>query len=64
MSLISGFQGRGQFPCDAPVLEIHGNDFGWTADVTSLGSSPLFINDDGAVVFYRCAKIANITDST
>ncbi|XP_073239292.1 ubiquitin carboxyl-terminal hydrolase 47-like [Porites lutea] len=61
MSTLSGIpvenlefcKGRGQFPCDAPVLEIHGNDFGWTADVTSLGSSPLFINDDGAVVFYR-----------
>ncbi|KAM7428691.1 Ubiquitin carboxyl-terminal hydrolase 47 [Porites harrisoni] len=61
MSTLSGIpeenlelcKGRGQFPCDAPVLEIHGNDFGWTADLTSLGSSPLFINDDGAVVFYR-----------
>ena len=49
-------QGRGQFPCDAPILEIHGNDFGWAADMTSLGTSPLLINDDGAVVFYRCAK--------
>ena len=49
-------QGRGQFPCDASVLEIHGNDFGWSADMTSLSASPLLIHDDGAVVYYRCGK--------
>lgn len=46
-------KGRGQFPCDVSILEIHGNDFGWAADMTSLGASPLLINDDGAVVYYR-----------
>lgn len=49
-------QGRGQFPCEASILEIHGNDFGWASDMLQLRSIPLLINDDGAVVYYRCGK--------
>ncbi|XP_015770740.1 PREDICTED: ubiquitin carboxyl-terminal hydrolase 47-like [Acropora digitifera] len=46
-------KGRGQFPCEASILEIHGNDFGWASDMLQLRSIPLLINDDGAVVYYR-----------
>ncbi|XP_078360034.1 ubiquitin carboxyl-terminal hydrolase 47-like isoform X2 [Oculina patagonica] len=45
-------KGRGQFPCEVPILEIH-DEYDWSSDMTSLGASPLLINDDGAVVFYR-----------
>lgn len=46
-------KGRGQFPCESSILEIHESDFGWASDMTSLGASPLLISDDGAVVYYR-----------
>ncbi|KAK2563668.1 Ubiquitin carboxyl-terminal hydrolase 47 [Acropora cervicornis] len=49
-------KGHGQFPCEASILEIHGNDFGWASDMLQLRSIPLLINDDGAVVYYRCGK--------
>lgn len=45
-------KGRGQFPCEVPILEIH-DEYDWSSDMTSLGASPLLINDDGAVLFYR-----------
>lgn len=45
-------QGRGTFPCDISVLEIH-QDLDWNPKVSTLNVWPLYICDDGAVVFYR-----------
>ncbi|XP_061422799.1 ubiquitin carboxyl-terminal hydrolase 47 isoform X2 [Lethenteron reissneri] len=45
-------KGRGTFPCDISVLEIH-QDLDWNPKVTTLNVWPLYICDDGAVVFYR-----------
>lgn len=56
-------KGRGQFPCEMSVLEIH-DECDWSSDMTSLGASPLLINDDGAVVFFRdkTEKLMEITE--
>ncbi|XP_061610130.1 ubiquitin carboxyl-terminal hydrolase 47 isoform X3 [Phyllopteryx taeniolatus] len=45
-------KGRGTFPCDISVLEIH-QDLDWNPKVSALNMWPLYICDDGAVVFYR-----------
>lgn len=45
-------QGKGTFPCDISVLEIH-QDLDWNPKVSTLNVWPLYICDDGAVVFYR-----------
>lgn len=45
-------QGRGTFPCDISVLEIQ-QDLDWNPKVSTLNVWPLYICDDGAVVFYR-----------
>uniref|UniRef100_A0A667ZHR0 Ubiquitin carboxyl-terminal hydrolase 47 n=1 Tax=Myripristis murdjan TaxID=586833 RepID=A0A667ZHR0_9TELE len=45
-------KGRGTFPCDISVLEIH-QDLDWNPKVSTLNVWPLYICDDGAVVFYR-----------
>uniref|UniRef100_A0A673FZ85 Ubiquitin carboxyl-terminal hydrolase 47 n=1 Tax=Sinocyclocheilus rhinocerous TaxID=307959 RepID=A0A673FZ85_9TELE len=45
-------QGRGTFPCDISVLEIH-QDLDWNPKVSTLNVWPLYICDDGAVIFYR-----------
>ncbi|XP_065837765.1 ubiquitin carboxyl-terminal hydrolase 47-like isoform X2 [Oscarella lobularis] len=45
-------KGRGYFPCDVSVLEIQ-EDMNWNPTVTSLNAWPLYIHDDGVVVFYR-----------
>lgn len=45
-------KGRGTFPCDISLLEIH-NDLDWSPHVTSLNSWPLYICDDGCVLYYR-----------
>lgn len=50
-SVIS-LQGRGTFPCDISVLEIQ-QDLDWNPKVSTLNVWPLYICDDGAVVFYR-----------
>ncbi|MED6232449.1 Ubiquitin carboxyl-terminal hydrolase 47, partial [Ataeniobius toweri] len=44
-------KGRGTFPCDISVLEIH-QDLDWNPKVSTLNVWPLYICDDGAVVFY------------
>ncbi|KAJ7383604.1 Ubiquitin carboxyl-terminal hydrolase 47 [Desmophyllum pertusum] len=56
-------KGRGQFPCEVPILEIH-DEYDWSSDMTSLGASPLLVNDDGAVLFYRdkTEKLMEITE--
>ncbi|XP_053304835.1 ubiquitin carboxyl-terminal hydrolase 47 isoform X2 [Spea bombifrons] len=45
-------KGRGTFPCDISVLEIH-QDLDWNPKVSTLNAWPLYISDDGAVIFYR-----------
>uniref|UniRef100_H3AQ70 Ubiquitin carboxyl-terminal hydrolase 47 n=1 Tax=Latimeria chalumnae TaxID=7897 RepID=H3AQ70_LATCH len=45
-------KGRGTFPCDISVLEIH-QDLDWNPKVSALNVWPLYICDDGAVIFYR-----------
>uniref|UniRef100_A0A8C5HBE9 Ubiquitin carboxyl-terminal hydrolase 47 n=1 Tax=Gouania willdenowi TaxID=441366 RepID=A0A8C5HBE9_GOUWI len=45
-------KGRGTFPCDISVLEIH-QDLDWNPKVSTLNVWPLYICDDGAVVLYR-----------
>ncbi|XP_063802500.1 ubiquitin carboxyl-terminal hydrolase 47 isoform X3 [Pseudophryne corroboree] len=45
-------KGRGAFPCDISVLEIH-QDLDWNPKVSTLNGWPLYISDDGAVIFYR-----------
>uniref|UniRef100_A0A8C4QAX2 Ubiquitin carboxyl-terminal hydrolase 47 n=1 Tax=Eptatretus burgeri TaxID=7764 RepID=A0A8C4QAX2_EPTBU len=45
-------KGRGTFPCDMSVLDIH-HDLEWNPKVSTLNVWPLYICDDGAVVFYR-----------
>uniref|UniRef100_UPI00358FDFB7 ubiquitin carboxyl-terminal hydrolase 47 isoform X2 n=1 Tax=Myxine glutinosa TaxID=7769 RepID=UPI00358FDFB7 len=45
-------KGRGTFPCDMSVLDIH-QDLEWNPKVSTLNVWPLYICDDGAVVFYR-----------
>ncbi|KAM4617204.1 ubiquitin carboxyl-terminal hydrolase 47 isoform 2-T2 [Discoglossus pictus] len=45
-------KGRGAFPCDISVLEIH-QDLDWNPKVTTMNAWPLYISDDGAVIFYR-----------
>uniref|UniRef100_A0A673MCG6 Ubiquitin carboxyl-terminal hydrolase 47 n=1 Tax=Sinocyclocheilus rhinocerous TaxID=307959 RepID=A0A673MCG6_9TELE len=45
-------KGRGTFPCDMSVLEIH-QDLDWNPKVSTLNVWPLYICDDGAVIFYR-----------
>ncbi|XP_014888742.1 ubiquitin carboxyl-terminal hydrolase 47 isoform X1 [Poecilia latipinna] len=48
-------KGRGTFPCDISVLEIH-QDLDWNPKVSTLNVWPLYICDDGAVVFYRDSR--------
>nr|XP_045000810.1 ubiquitin carboxyl-terminal hydrolase 47 isoform X2 [Jaculus jaculus] len=45
-------KGRGTFPCDISVLDIH-QDLDWNPKVSALNVWPLYICDDGAVIFYR-----------
>lgn len=56
-------KGRGTFPCDVSLLEIH-NDLDWSPHVTSLNSWPLYICDDGCVLYYRdkTEKLADLSE--
>ncbi|XP_039196244.1 ubiquitin carboxyl-terminal hydrolase 47 isoform X6 [Crotalus tigris] len=45
-------KGRGTFPCEISILEIH-QDLDWNPKVSTLNVWPLYICDDGAVIFYR-----------
>ena len=45
-------QGRGIFPCETSVVDIH-SDLDWNPDVTTLGMWPLHIYEDGNVIFFR-----------
>ncbi|XP_074132886.1 ubiquitin carboxyl-terminal hydrolase 47 isoform X6 [Sminthopsis crassicaudata] len=56
-------KGRGTFPCDMSVLEIH-QDLDWNPKVSTLNVWPLYICDDGAVIFYRdkTEELLELTD--
>ncbi|KAK7500181.1 hypothetical protein BaRGS_00008728, partial [Batillaria attramentaria] len=45
-------KGKGTFPCETSVLEMH-SDLDWNPQVTSLNVWPLYICDDGHVIYYR-----------
>ncbi|XP_005108001.1 ubiquitin carboxyl-terminal hydrolase 47 [Aplysia californica] len=44
-------KGKGTFPCEVSVLEI--NNLEWNPHVTSLNMWPLYICDDGHVIYFR-----------
>ncbi|KAK3608441.1 hypothetical protein CHS0354_035441 [Potamilus streckersoni] len=48
-------KGRGTFPYEVSLLEIH-TDLDWNPPVTSLSMWPLYICDDGCLVYYRDRK--------
>lgn len=56
-------KGRGTFPYDVSVLEIH-TDLDWNPPDQALGMWPLYICDDGCLVYYRDAKepLAELSD--
>lgn len=45
-------KGQGTFPCEPSLLSIH-TDFDWHSQALSLNTWPLYISDDGHVIFYR-----------
>ncbi|XP_023222408.1 ubiquitin carboxyl-terminal hydrolase 47-like [Centruroides sculpturatus] len=45
-------KGQGTFPCEPSLLSIH-TDFDWHSQASSLNTWPLYISDDGHVIFYR-----------
>ncbi|XP_053398003.1 ubiquitin carboxyl-terminal hydrolase 47-like isoform X2 [Mercenaria mercenaria] len=57
-------KGRGTFPYDVSVLEIH-TDLDWNPPVQALGMWPLYICDDGCLVYYRDSKekLAELSDN-
>ncbi|XP_071942590.1 ubiquitin carboxyl-terminal hydrolase 47-like [Antedon mediterranea] len=48
-------KGRGAFPSEISLLEMQ-TDLEWNPHVTTLNSWPLYITDDGAVIYYRDSK--------
>lgn len=45
-------KGRGTFPCDMSVMDID-NDLDWTPRSGPLDQRPLYIMDDGAMIYYK-----------
>lgn len=45
-------KGRGNFPCDVSLLEMN-TDLDWSPHATTLNTWPLYICDDGSVLFFR-----------
>jgi ubiquitin carboxyl-terminal hydrolase 47 len=60
---VVNLQGRGTFPYDVSVLEIH-TDLDWNPVVQALGMWPLYICDDGCLVYYRdkTEKLGELSD--
>ncbi|XP_071791463.1 ubiquitin carboxyl-terminal hydrolase 47-like [Asterias amurensis] len=56
-------KGKGTFPCEVSLLEMQ-SDLEWNPQVTSLNSWPLYISDDGAVIYYcdRSEPIKELTE--
>lgn len=48
-------KGQGTFPCEMSLLTIH-KDLDWNPQVVSLNTNPLYICDDGHVVYYKDAR--------
>ncbi|XP_052243350.1 ubiquitin carboxyl-terminal hydrolase 47-like isoform X4 [Dreissena polymorpha] len=57
-------KGKGTFPYDISLLEIH-NDLDWNVSVTTLSMYPLYICDDGCLVYYRDSeeKLADLSET-
>ena len=51
-------QGRGIFPCDTSVVDLH-SDLDWNPDVATLGMWPLHIYEDGNVIYFRSFLFTN-----
>lgn len=45
-------KGKGTFPCDMSLMDIN-NDLDWTHHTAQLDQRPLYILDDGAVIYFR-----------
>ncbi|CAC5391980.1 USP47 [Mytilus coruscus] len=45
-------KGRGNFPCDVSLFEMN-TDLDWSPHTTTLNTWPLYICDDGSVLFYK-----------
>lgn len=45
-------KGKGTFPCDMSVLDI-ANELDWSPRSGQLDQRPLYIMDDGAMIYYR-----------
>lgn len=56
-------KGRGTFPCDISVLDIH-QDLDWNPKMSTLNVWPLYICDGGTVIFYRdkTEEVMELTD--
>ncbi|XP_069479744.1 ubiquitin carboxyl-terminal hydrolase 47 isoform X2 [Ambystoma mexicanum] len=56
-------KGRGTFPCDISLLEIN-QDLDWNPKVSTLNVWPLYICDDGAVIYFRdkMEELIELTD--
>ncbi|BFZ09544.1 hypothetical protein BsWGS_12583 [Bradybaena similaris] len=48
-------KGKGTFPCEASILEIH-TDLEWNPHVSTLNMWPLYICDDGHVIYFRDSR--------
>lgn len=63
MSVLSGIpyerveiaKGYGTFPHEVSVLEIH-DDLNWNLKCETLASTPLYINTDGSVLYFRLVR--------
>ncbi|XP_022105952.1 ubiquitin carboxyl-terminal hydrolase 47-like isoform X2 [Acanthaster planci] len=62
MESIAFAKGKGTFPCEISLLEMQ-TDLEWNPDVTSLNSWPLYISDDGAVIYY-CDRSEGVKELT
>ncbi|XP_077867523.1 ubiquitin carboxyl-terminal hydrolase 47-like [Saccoglossus kowalevskii] len=45
-------KGRGTFPCEVPILDMQ-TELEWEPPVLLLNVNPLYISDDGQVIYYR-----------
>lgn len=56
-------KGRGNFPCDVSLLEMN-TDLDWSPHASTLNTWPLYICDDGSVLFYRdkTEKLMELSD--
>ncbi|KAG7164653.1 Ubiquitin carboxyl-terminal hydrolase 47-like [Homarus americanus] len=56
-------KGKGTFPCDMSVMDLN-NDLDWTPRTGQLDQRPLYILDDGAMMYFRdkTEKLKDLTE--